>query len=96
MTTAAPANPTNTIPADFTAKHPIRLMTSNARHTLSVPEVIWLTLEWLSYRGGEEDSVDENGIGNVIMERTTPQGNRVWVMNRNHPEPTVMMLPSDY
>ncbi len=85
-----------TLPPSFTRTHPIKLMTASARATLTLLEILWITKEWDDYRGSEEDSVDQDGVGNVIMDRTTHRGTRVWVMNRSHPEPTILMLPEDY
>ncbi len=83
---------TNTLPANYCLNRPVGLITRNAAATLGAVEAAWVARAWAEFTGGEEDEAF-----NVIMERTTPSGVRVWVMDRDGPDslPT-MMLPEDY
>lgn len=83
---------TPTLSPGYTIRRPIRMMTAAARATLSILEVAWIAREWANFEGAEEDS-----DLNVIMERITPSGTRVWVMDRDGEDGIVMlMLPEDY
>lgn len=84
---------TNTLPANYTASRPIRLMTAAAKASLTLEELAWVAREWRQFTGGPEDSAF-----NVIMERKTPiTATRIWVMDRDGEDGAVIvMLPQDY
>lgn len=82
----------NTLPENYTSRRPIGAVTRNCAATLGVLEAAWVVCEWRKFRGGIEDEPF-----NVIMEKETPSGVRVWVVDRDGPESLpVMMLPEDY
>ena len=86
------ATTSQTLPDNYTKSRPIRLMTANARATLSILDVAWICSEWAGFTGGPEDFEFS-----VIMERTTPSGVVVWTYDRDGPDaPVMLMLPSDY
>jgi hypothetical protein len=80
-----------TLSPDYTKKRPIGYLTSNAKASLSILDILWITREWLNFQGGPEDY-----DFSVIMEVTTPTGIRVWVHDRDEESKPILMLPEDY
>lgn len=80
------------LPIRYTRSRPIGTVTASSIASLSNLDLLWIHREWVNFEGGPEDCEH-----NVIMERTTLSGVRIWVVDRDGPNvPPTLMLPEDY